>query len=150
MNNNICTKCGLCVRVCGKAITLGEKGPEIDLSRCNGCGHCASVCPTGAIENPKAPLLREVYIPSYEEATTFLRSSRSVRFFKDETVKEVILATNPTIEGEATAMYIARLIKPAGIKVSQLAHGIPVGMDLEYADEMTLYKAVEGRREYKV
>ena len=86
MNNNICTKCGLCVRVCGKAITLGEKGPEIDLSRCNGCGHCASVCPTGAIENPKAPLLREVYIPSYEEATTFLRSSRSVRFFKDETV----------------------------------------------------------------
>ncbi len=66
---------------------------------------------------------------------------------KDETVKEVILATNPTIEGEATAMYIARLVKPAGIKVSQLAHGIPVGMDLEYADEMTLYKAVEGRRE---
>ena len=62
-------------------------------------------------------------------------------------VKEVILATNPNIEGEATAMYIARLIKPSGIKVSRIAHGIPVGGDLEYADEVTLSKAMEGRRE---
>ena len=62
-------------------------------------------------------------------------------------VKELILATNPNIEGEATAMYIARLIKPAGIKVSKIASGIPVGGDLEYADEVTLLKAVEGRRE---
>lgn len=62
-------------------------------------------------------------------------------------VREVILATNPNIEGEATAMYIARLIKPSGIKVSRIAHGIPVGGDLEYADEVTLLKAVEGRRE---
>ncbi len=62
-------------------------------------------------------------------------------------VKEVILATNPNIEGEATAMYIARLLKPAGIKVTRIAHGIPVGGDLEYADEVTLAKAMEGRRE---
>ena len=62
-------------------------------------------------------------------------------------VKELIIATNPNIEGEATAMYIARLIKPAGIKVSRIAHGIPVGGDLEYADEVTLLKAMEGRRE---
>ena len=62
-------------------------------------------------------------------------------------VKEVILATNPNIEGEATAMYIARLIKPAGIKVTRIAHGLPVGGDLEYADEVTLSKAMEGRRE---
>ena len=62
-------------------------------------------------------------------------------------VQEVILATNPTIEGEATAMYTARLIKPAGIKVSRIAHGIPVGGDLEYADEITLSKAMEGRNE---
>ena len=62
-------------------------------------------------------------------------------------VKEVVLATNPNIEGEATAMYIARLIKPSGIKVSRIAHGIPVGGDLEYADEITLLKALEGRRE---
>lgn len=62
-------------------------------------------------------------------------------------IEEVIVATNPNIEGEATAMYIARLLKPAGIKVTRIAHGIPVGGDLEYADEVTLLKAVEGRRE---
>ena len=61
--------------------------------------------------------------------------------------EEVILATNPTIEGEATAMYIARLIKPAGIRASRIAHGIPVGGELEYADEVTLLKAMEGRRD---
>ncbi|MDD6191399.1 MAG: recombination mediator RecR [Firmicutes bacterium] len=65
----------------------------------------------------------------------------------DDKITELIIATNPTIEGEATAMYIARLIKPTGIKVSRIAHGIPVGGDLEYADEVTLLKAVEGRRE---
>ena len=62
-------------------------------------------------------------------------------------VKEVILATNPRVEGEATAMYISRLIKPLGISVTRIAHGIPVGGDLEYTDEITLIKALEGRRE---
>lgn len=66
---------------------------------------------------------------------------------KDENVKELILATNPNIEGEATAMYISRLVKPAGIKTTRIAHGLPVGGDLEYADEVTLSKALEGRRE---
>ncbi len=66
---------------------------------------------------------------------------------QENDVKEIILATNPNIEGEATAMYIARLVKPAGIKVTRIAHGIPVGGDLEYADEVTLSKAIEGRRE---
>ena len=66
---------------------------------------------------------------------------------QNEDVEELIIATNPTIEGEATAMYIARLIKPSGIKVTRIAHGIPVGGDLEYADEVTLLKAVEGRRQ---
>ena len=65
----------------------------------------------------------------------------------DEKVKEVILATNPRVEGEATAMYISKLIKPLGIKVTRIAHGIPVGGDLEYTDEITLTKALEGRRE---
>lgn len=64
-----------------------------------------------------------------------------------EDIQEVILATNPDIEGEATATYIARLIKPMGIKVTRIAHGVPVGSDLEYADEVTLAKAMEGRRE---
>lgn len=62
-------------------------------------------------------------------------------------VKEVILATNPNVEGEATAMYISKLIKPLGVKATRIAHGIPVGGDLEYADEVTLAKALEGRRE---
>ena len=65
----------------------------------------------------------------------------------DEGVKEVILATNPNIEGEATAMYLARLLKPAGLKVTRIASGLPVGGDLEYADEVTLGRALEGRRE---
>lgn len=65
----------------------------------------------------------------------------------DDQVKEVIIATNATTEGEATAIYLSRLIKPAGIKVTRLAHGLSVGSDIEYADEVTLLKAVEGRRE---
>nr|MBI3613845.1 recombination protein RecR [Nitrospirota bacterium] len=62
-------------------------------------------------------------------------------------VQEVILATNPTIDGEATAIYLTRLIKPFGVKVSRIAYGIPVGMDIEYADEVTLIKSLEGRRD---
>ena len=63
----------------------------------------------------------------------------------NEEVQEVIMATNPTVEGEATAMYISRLLKPMGITVSRLAYGVPVGADLEYADEVTLSRAIEGR-----
>ena len=66
---------------------------------------------------------------------------------KDEGIEELILATNPNIEGEATAMYISRLVKPSGIRMTRIAHGLPVGGDLEYADEVTLSKALEGRRE---
>lgn len=66
----------------------------------------------------------------------------------DDTVKEVIMATNPTVEGEATAMYISRLLKPMGLRITRLAYGIPVGGDLEYADDMTLARALEGRSEF--
>jgi recombination protein RecR len=62
-------------------------------------------------------------------------------------VTEVILATNPNVEGEATAIYLARLLKPLGVKVTRIAMGVPVGSDLEYADEVTMHKALEGRRE---
>ncbi|WP_308546538.1 recombination mediator RecR [uncultured Selenomonas sp.] len=65
----------------------------------------------------------------------------------DTNVKEIIMATNPNVEGEATAMYIAKLLKPSGIKVTRIAHGLPIGGDLEYADEVTLAKAMENRRE---
>lgn len=67
---------------------------------------------------------------------------------KDGEIKEIILATNPTMEGEATAMYISRLISPLGVKVTRIARGLPVGGDLEYADETTLSRALEGRKEY--
>ncbi|GGH88799.1 recombination protein RecR [Pullulanibacillus pueri] len=76
-----------------------------------------------------------------------IKVAELIKRLQDEQVQEVILATNPTIEGEATAMYISRLIKPAGVKTSRIAHGLPVGGDLEYADEVTLSKALEGRRE---
>ena len=65
----------------------------------------------------------------------------------NDTVKEVIMATSPTVEGEATAMYLAKLIKPLGVRVTRLAYGLPVGSSLEYADETTLYKALSGRGE---
>jgi recombination protein RecR len=64
----------------------------------------------------------------------------------DPAIQEIIIATNPTVEGEATAMYLARLLQPLGLTVTRLAYGIPVGGDLEYADEVTLHRAMEGRR----
>ncbi|AZN39120.1 MULTISPECIES: recombination mediator RecR [Paenibacillus] len=76
-----------------------------------------------------------------------IRIAELLRRLSDETVQEMILATNPNIEGEATAMYLSRLVKPFGIRVTRIAHGLPVGGDLEYADEVTLSKALEGRRE---
>ena len=66
---------------------------------------------------------------------------------KEGGVEEVIVATNPTVEGEATAMYLSRLLRPLGVRVTRLAYGVPVGADLEYADEITLFRALEGRRE---
>jgi len=69
-----------------------------------------------------------------------------LRRLADDTVKEVIVATNPTVEGEATAMYLAKILRPFEVAVSRLAYGIPVGGDLEYADEVTLHRAIEGRR----
>ena len=76
-----------------------------------------------------------------------LRIKELVRRVGEEGVREVILATNPNIEGEATAMYLARLLKPLGLRVTRIASGLPVGGDLEYADEITLGRALEGRRE---
>jgi len=70
-----------------------------------------------------------------------------VRRIEQDKIKEVIIATNPNVEGEATAAYLSKLIRPLGVKVTQLAQGMPMGSDLEYADEVTLAKALEGRRE---
>ncbi|MDE1549863.1 recombination mediator RecR [Jeotgalibaca caeni] len=70
-----------------------------------------------------------------------------IKRLQSDAINEVIIATNATAEGESTAMYLSRLIKPAGIKVSRLAYGLAVGSDIEYADEMTLFRAIDGRRE---
>ena len=76
-----------------------------------------------------------------------LRIPELLRRLADDRVQELILATNPNIEGEATAMYLSKLVRNFGLKVTRIAHGLPVGGDLEYADEVTLSKALEGRRE---
>lgn len=76
-----------------------------------------------------------------------LNIAQLIHRLQDPDIKEVIIATNATAEGEATAMYLSRLLKPAGIKVTRLAHGLAVGSDIEYADEITLFRAIEGRRE---
>ena len=85
--------------------------------------------------------------PMDDVTPDMLKIKELILRLKDESVKEVILATNPSIEGEATAMYLARLIKPLGIKVTRIASGIPVGGDLEYADDVTITKAIELRHE---
>lgn len=76
-----------------------------------------------------------------------LRISELLRRLEDGHVREVVIATNPTVEGEATALYLSRLIKPLGVRVTRIAHGLPMGADVEYADSTTLGKALEGRRE---
>jgi len=76
-----------------------------------------------------------------------LRVKELMQRLEPEAITEVILCTNPNIEGEATAMYLARLLKPLGIRVTRIASGLPVGGDLEYADELTLGRALEGRRD---
>lgn len=75
-----------------------------------------------------------------------IRIKELVSRLSDDTVNEVIMATNPTAEGEATAVYVSKLLKPMGIKVTRLAYGMPVGSDLEYADEVTLSRALDGRQ----
>lgn len=92
-------------------------------------------------------VLQGAIIPSEGIGPERLRIRELLSRLGDTGVQEVILATNPNIEGETTAMYLARLIKPLGIKVTRIAHGLPVGGDLEYADEMTLLRSLEGRRE---
>jgi recombination protein RecR len=76
-----------------------------------------------------------------------LRITELLRRLGNGSVREVVIATNPTVEGEATALYLSRLIKPLGVHVTRIAHGLPMGADVEYADTMTLGKALEGRRE---
>ncbi|WAW14947.1 recombination mediator RecR [Peptostreptococcus equinus] len=97
--------------------------------------------------NGKYHVLNGVISPMDGIGPEMLKIKELMSRLGDGKVKEIIMATNPTIEGEATAMYISRLVKPMGIKVTRIAHGLPVGGDLEYADDVTISKALEGRRE---
>ncbi len=90
-------------------------------------------------------VLHGVISPMNSVGPDNIRIKELISRLSDDSINEVIMATNPTAEGEATAMYIARLLKPMGIKVSRLAYGVPVGSDLEYADEVTLSRALQGR-----
>lgn len=90
-------------------------------------------------------VLQGVISPMAGVEPSDIRIRELLERLRDETVEEVILATNPTVEGETTALYISRLIKPLGIKVTRIANGVPVGGDLEYIDEVTLTRAFEGR-----
>lgn len=97
--------------------------------------------------NGKYHVLNGVISPMDGIVPDMLNIKELITRLGDGSIKEIIMATNPTIEGEATAMYISRLVKPMGIKVTRIAHGLPVGGDLEYADDVTISKALEGRRE---
>ena len=84
---------------------------------------------------------------TYPEGASSPSDGHDGRITAEDTVDEVIVATNPTVEGEATAMYLSKLLRPLGVRVTRLAYGVPVGADLEYADEVTLFRALEGRRD---
>lgn len=92
-------------------------------------------------------ILHGVISPMDNVGPSDIRVRELLNRLSDDVVKEIIIATNPTVEGEATALYLSKLIKPMGIKVTRIAHGIPVGGDLEYFDEVTLAKAMDNRRE---
>ena len=123
-----------------------------NLKYCSKCFNISDTDPCPICSNPKRDtrvyhVLHGSISPMNGVGPDDIKIKELLARLMDGTVKEVILATNPRVEGEATAMYLSKLIKPLGIKVTRIAHGIPVGGDLEYTDEITLTKALEGRRE---
>lgn len=142
-----------CCSVCGNLTDVDPCGICTDPSR-DQCVICVVESPrdVSAMERIKEyqglyHVLHGVISPMDGIGPEDINLKQLIIRLQQNEIREVILATNPNIEGEATAMYTARLIKPAGIKVTRIAHGVPVGGDLEYADEITLSKAMEGRRE---
>jgi recombination protein RecR len=133
-----------------------------DLHYCDICGNITDEATCDICRNPNRDkstilvveetkglyhVLNGVLSPMDGTGPDDLNIASLIKRLHGDEVKEVIIATNATTDGEATAMYLSRLIKPAGIKVTRLAHGLSVGSDIEYADEITLLKAVEGRTE---
>jgi len=144
------------VRLCSVCNNLTESDP------CNFCSDprrdpeilCVVETPYNVVSVEKAHEFRGRYhvlhgalSPLQGIGPEQLKLKNLIDRLKDGTVRELIVATSPTVEGEATAVYLAKLIKPLGVKVSRIAMGIPVGSDLEFADEVTMLRALEGRRE---
>lgn len=141
--------CRICQNITDSEVCSICKSPKRDLSVI-----CVTETPKDVISIEKTNEYNGIYhvlhgaiSPMDNIGPEDIKIPQLLERLKDGSVTEVIMATNPTIEGEATAMYLARLIKPLGVKVTRIAHGVPVGGDLEYADEVTLGKAMEGRRE---
>ncbi len=144
------------IRLCGVCNNLTESDP------CEYCSDpkrdpevlCVVETPYNVISVEKAHEFRGRYhvlhgalSPLQGIGPEQLKLKNLIDRLKDGTVRELIVATSPTVEGEATAVYLAKLVKPLGVKVSRIAMGIPVGSDLEFADEVTMLRALEGRRE---
>lgn len=144
------------ITYCEKCYNLTESNP------CEICGNSkrdhSTIC---VVETPKDVIALEktreyfglyhvlhgVISPMDNVGPDMLKIKELLERIASEDIKEVIIACNPSVEGEATAMYLSKLIKPFGVKVSRIAFGLPIGGDLEYADQVTLTKAIEGRRE---
>jgi recombination protein RecR len=144
------------IRLCSQCLGFTEQEP---------CGFCADPRRSGEIlcvvEDPadilaieragdfrgRYHVLHGTLAPLDGIGPEQLKIAELLERLRDGTVREIILATNPTIEGEATALYLAKLIKPTGVRVTRIAHGLPMGGDVEYADSVTLSRALEGRRE---
>jgi len=144
------------VRYCSKCCNLTDTDP---------CQICANVKRNGKIimvvEDPRDMaayertgefhgyyhILHGAINPMHGVSAADLTIAQLLKRLQAEDIEEVIVATNPNVEGEATALYLGKIIKPTGIKVTRIAHGVPVGGDLEYVDEVTLSRALEGRRE---
>ena len=144
------------IRYCSLCCNLTDKDP---------CFVCSSPKRTGkmimVVEDPRDMaayertaefhgfyhVLHGAISPMHGVGPNDLTISRLLKRLQTQEADEVIIATNPNVEGEATALYIAKILKPSGIKVTRIAHGVPVGGDLEYVDEVTLSRALEGRRE---
>ena len=144
------------VRYCSTCCNLTDSDP---------CGICANVKRDGhtimVVEDPRDMaayertkefkglyhVLHGAISPMNGVGPSDLKISPLLKRIQEHEINEIILATNPNVEGEATAMYLGRLLKPLGVKVTRIAHGVPIGGDLEYVDEITLSRALEGRRE---
>lgn len=143
------------VKLCPRCqnLTTGSLCPICSSPKRDGSVVCVVEDPKALVAVERAGVFHGLYHVLHGEISPMkgvgpdrLKIKELLERLKTENIEEVIVATNPTVEGEATAMYVSKLITPLGVKVTRIANGVPVGGDLEYADEVTLRRAIEGRR----